>query len=215
MENKESSEQKPRRDTNGLRELLKFGVAAAAVYGVSWCVMSLEQHAIAALDGLTQEAQARERIEPKKSPGVRDYVAEISRANGVDPKLVESVIEQESNWRSDAMRFEPGVARDFNSRGVRDDEVTALSTSFGLMQVIYGFHGERCGLKSATELFDPRVNVRCGVAVLRTCFSRSNDVRRALVCYNGGSKCAEEQGCSKAEEYADEVLKRLANKMVG
>lgn len=203
MENKETLPKKKRTETNGFRELLKFGVAAAAVYGVSWCVMSLEQHAIAALDGLTEEAQARERVEPKKSPGVRDYVAEISRAHGVDPKLVESVIEQESNWRSDAMRFEPGVARDFNSRGVRDDEVTALATSFGLMQVLYGFHRERCGLKSATELFDPRTNIRCGIAVLKACFAKSNDVRRALVCYNG------------AETYADEVLKRLANKMVG
>ena len=202
-----TQEAMPKKPLKPLNELGKFVVACAFVYATSYSVMQLQREAELRLDGLTAEAQAREYVAPKPQPGVKDFVAEIARANGFEPKLIEAMIDQESRWRVDAMRFEPGKAAEFREAGARDDEVTALSTSFGLMQVIFGLHRESCGLKSPIELFEPRKNIACGVKWLKHCFNRRGDVRKALACYNGSG--------ANAEEYADEVLKRLANKMVG
>jgi soluble lytic murein transglycosylase-like protein len=51
-----------------------------------------------------------------------------------------------------------------------------------------------------TELCDPNVGIEYGCKKLRSCLANNAmDVRKALLCYNGGDDL----------EYPDEVLKRM------
>lgn len=184
-----------------MNEALKLASAAAVVYATSWAVMELERVALAWLDSLTPQAEAAEAPPPPKT--IAGVVRSVAKEYRIDPLLVEAVIEQESNWKLDAMRYEPRLAQKFAEAGYRSDVITPLATSFGLMQVVFGLHRERCGVESPVDLLDAETNVRCGVSYLRACFDKSKNVRAALVCYNGG------------EAYAQKVIERLAQKLVG
>lgn len=184
---------------SGWTELGKFTLATALVIGASYAVTGCINLARSHLNELTQEALAYEQAPVKRS--LRESIADIARAGGFDPALIEAIIDVESSWRLDAMRFEPHLAARFRDEGLRADEVTPHATSFGLMQIVYGLHRDRCKLRSHTDLLDAETNVRCGVAVLSACRKREGSVVDALICYNG------------SEAYAVRVLSVLAEKM--
>lgn len=133
-------------------------------------------------------------------------VKEVSRTYGMPHLLTLAIIRQESGatMRHDRMRFEPHLLSRFRRQAWENDiEHQAKATSFGLMQVVYGLHKERCHLKSYADLFNPEINIKCGITVFRDCFERQKSaekiarIKGALTCYNGG------------KTYADEVLGKL------
>src|ERR1700694_1253951 len=89
-------------------------------------------------------------------------VREVSARYNVDPALIRSVIETESNWNSKAI----------SSKG-----------ALGLMQLVPGT-ARQLGVNNA---FDPKQNLDGGVRYLHTLLERYNgDLDRALAAYNAG-----------------------------
>jgi len=70
----------------------------------------------------------------------------------------------------------------------------------GIAQIM-PFNAVRCGLKDASKLWDPTLNVRCGAQILREELDQHGDLHKALTVYNCGKvKCAEGQ------KYASKVI---------
>ena len=83
---------------------------------------------------------------------------------GVDPRLIISQIRQESGGNPDAV----------SSAG-----------AIGLMQIMPSTGASECGL-TREQLFNPELNVMCGVKYLRKLYDRLKDWRLALAAYNAG-----------------------------
>src|ERR1700677_138364 len=123
-------------------------------------------------------------------------------AHGLDPALVCEVVEQESAWDADAIRYEPAFrTRYVAPLGLPPTEEVARSISWGLMQVMgqvareHGFSG-----KFLSALCDPAAGLDIGCAVLAAKLaSASDNVTRALELWNGGANA----------DYAPQVLARM------
>ena len=99
-------------------------------------------------------------------PGLsRDKVIQLAKRHGrrfgIDPRLVQAVIEVESGYRVDAV----------SSAGAE-----------GLMQIMPATQKE-LGVRDS---FDPNDNIRAGVLYLKRMLDRFGDVSLALAAYNAG-----------------------------
>ena len=101
---------------------------------------------------------------------IEEMIREVSARYRVDPALVRSVIETESNWNSTAV----------SSRG-----------ALGLMQLVPGT-AQQLGVSNA---FDPKQNLDGGVRYLHTLLQRYNgDLDKALAAYNAGPGAVDRAG---------------------
>jgi Soluble lytic murein transglycosylase and related regulatory proteins (some contain LysM/invasin domains) len=83
---------------------------------------------------------------------------------GVDPRLIIAQIRQESGGNPNAI----------SSAG-----------AIGLMQIMPATGASECGL-TREQLFDPELNIRCGVKYLRKLYDQFRDWKLALAAYNAG-----------------------------
>lgn len=147
-------------------------------------------------------------------PWVR-YVEECARKRKLDADLVMAIIEQESGGAKPtqelAFRHEPGFWRRYLRANplYRDADPLRVSSSYGLMQIMYttavemGFTGE------PEELVSPRVNIDWGTAYFASCLRWANgNVEKALSAYNGGRGTAAGPGPWPNQGYVDKVLQR-------
>jgi len=84
--------------------------------------------------------------------------------HGIDPMLIVSVIAVES-------RFNPVAQSD--------------GGAMGLMQVIPRFHADKFDAMNQTSVFDPHLNIRVGVKILKEYIGRSGNELAGLQLYNG------------------------------
>jgi soluble lytic murein transglycosylase-like protein len=142
-----------------------------------------------------------------------DYRAHIERAAAVhqlDPDVIEALVLVESSGHADAFRYEPDFWRRYMQGKSQWEHAIPrrVSSSYGLMQIMYpvawelGFRGE------PEELFVPERNL--GYGCLK--FSRlmdwaKDDVEQALAAYNGGKRGNSVRPFRTAT-YAAKVLKR-------
>jgi soluble lytic murein transglycosylase-like protein len=103
-----------------------------------------------------------------------------------------ALIKVESSSNPNARRFEPHLVK-------RYKWPKSWGYSYGLTQVVYGFHYKRCGLKSPADLYDPKINIKCGARVLKDCQQKTDSLTAALGCYNG----------DKSGKYARKVMAHL------
>ncbi len=89
-----------------------------------------------------------------------------------------ALIKVESSGNPRAQRFEPHLVK-------RYGWPKSWGYSYGLTQVVYGFHHKRCGLKSPTELYDAKINIKCGARIFKDCQQKTDSLADALGCYNG------------------------------
>lgn len=141
---------------------------------------------------------------------VRAEIERVSAEVGLDPLLVEAVAMQESGLRPSAFRHEPGFYLRYLKKNpeYKGLDPMRVSSSYGLLQVMYptavdyGFTGD------PEELFLLPVNLHYGVKVLKDLLQRfKGDTTLALAAYNGGP------GNAHAKiplEYARKVLLRHA-----
>jgi soluble lytic murein transglycosylase-like protein len=126
---------------------------------------------------------------------------------GLDPAVVCAVVEQESNWNTWAMRYEPlffakYVAPLYTNNKVGATEAHARGFSWGLMQVM-GQTAREMGVNSLhlSTLCDPAVGLAVGCKVLRKKLEGvGGDLRKGLLAWNGGGN----------PDYADEVMGRMS-----
>jgi soluble lytic murein transglycosylase-like protein len=111
-------------------------------------------------------------------------IREVSARYNVDPALIRSVIETESNWNSKAI----------SSKG-----------ALGLMQLVPGT-ARQLGVNNA---FDPKQNLDGGVRYLHTLLERYNgDLDKALAAYNAGPGAVDRaRGVPRYRETRDYVQK--------
>lgn len=83
---------------------------------------------------------------------------------GVDPRLIISQIRQESGGNPEAI---------------------SRAGAIGLMQIMPETGRTECGL-TREQLFDPELNIKCGVSYLRKLYDKLGDWRLALAAYNAG-----------------------------
>lgn len=124
----------------------------------------------------------------------------------LDEALVCAIVEQESSWRPNAMRYEPAffaryVAPLFTRQQIGVTEAYARGFSWGLMQVMgqsareMGFEGQ-----FLAELCDPATGLDIGCKLFWTKLGRQGgDTTKALQSWNGGGN----------PNYATEVLARI------
>lgn len=155
------------------------------------------------------------RIHSWSQQDIRDLVERYSRKYGVHPLVTWAIIDKESAGYIERVRYESTWKNQYSSKWKRepwminDEEYNMLFSSYGLMQVSYGLHKEFCGLKSVIDLFDPEVNLNCGLKKISTCLSRNEETTepaRALF-----HKCFREYNGSgpRAEAYANDMISRL------
>ena len=101
----------------------------------------------------------------KRSPEITNLIAEASRRQGLDPWMVDAVIQAESAYATDA----------HSSKG-----------AIGLMQVLPAT-AKRYGVASAAELLSPATNIDIGTRILRDLsISMKGDISLILAAYNAG-----------------------------
>jgi soluble lytic murein transglycosylase-like protein len=153
----------------------------------------------------------------------RSEIVASAAAHGLDPDLVQAVVEQESSGRFYAYRYEPAFFMRYlaSKAEYKDRNPHEVSASYGLMQTMFstavehGYDGEPWGL------FAPTVSLEYGCRVLASNlkWARGHYVglakhevvittRAALAAYNGGKVGNQPNGPLRNREYADEVLMR-------
>lgn len=143
--------------------------------------------------GLTSIAKAEGIIitpseELDRSDGMT-YAEAHALEEGVLPTLVLCVIEQESNWNHLA---------------------ESSAGAIGMMQVMPA-NAPYCGTDKRS-LYKERINVRCGVKILKTNLETWNgDPVMALRAYNASQKCYK-GGCPTVEAYVKSVLSCVARR---
>lgn len=103
-----------------------------------------------------------------------------------------ALIKVESSGNPIARRFEPHLVK-------RYGWPKSWGYSYGLTQVVYGFHYKRCGLKSPADLYNAKINIKCGAQVLKDCQQKTDSLAKALGCYNG----------DRSGKYARKVMAHL------
>jgi soluble lytic murein transglycosylase-like protein len=145
----------------------------------------------------------------------REAIVVAANNYGLDPLLVEAVVQQESSGRADAFRHEPAFWARYCAMKAqyRTEDPRRIASSYGLMQVMYptaygvGFRGQ------PEELFGIETNLDIGCRVLKSLLVRtSGDLRAALASYNGGPAGAT---ATIPLRYADEVLARYRQLQAG
>lgn len=153
----------------------------------------------------------------------RQEIETAAAAHGLDPDLVAAVVEQESNGWTSAFRYEP----DFWDRYLAKNPSLAtrnpreVSSSYGLMQVMYTTAVEHGFPGQPWELFAPAVGLEYGCRMLARLLTWANGLytglesersavvtRAALAAYNGGKTGNAPTGPLRNREYADRVLAR-------
>jgi soluble lytic murein transglycosylase-like protein len=128
-----------------------------------------------------------------------------ARLYGLDGALVCAVIEQESQWDTYAIRFEPAFEKKYIHPALPEAPTTeevAKAMSFGLMQVMGEVARER-GFKGRflSSLCDPEIGMHIGCEYLKHILdNHAGDVAASLQRWNGGAN----------PNYAAEVMARMA-----
>jgi soluble lytic murein transglycosylase-like protein len=142
-----------------------------------------------------------------KSP-YRPVIREEAGKAGLDPLLVEAVVQQESSGRADAFRHEPEYYRRYLAGDPAwvEWEPRRCASSYGLMQIMYPTALQLGFRQDPEALFNIRENIALGCKLLASLMKRfSNDVEKALAAYNGGPAGIHRP---RPKAYAQEVLER-------
>lgn len=118
---------------------------------------------------------------------LQNYIIKQAHANGIQPQIIMSMIERES---------------DYDTACMGDN-----GQSYGLMQIMKKWHTERMGELGCTDLLDPYQNVTVGIDYLCELLSRyDGDMAKALTAYNRGHYSGTVTTYAKAVlEKADEI----------
>lgn len=115
------------------------------------------------------------------------FIIQICEEHHIDPAIVIAMIDEESEFDSDAIG-DSGAA-------------------FGLMQVQPKWHRERMDRLGVTDLLDPYQNVTVGIDYFAELLALNRGIEWALMCYNGGFPYANAKSANGVvSSYVKDVL---------
>lgn len=126
-------------------------------------------------------------------PNLVSLAKQLAAAEGLDPALVCAVVEQESNWQTWAIRYEPlfmskYVAPLYTNHKITATEAYSRGFSWGLMQVMGQVARELGYAAPLPQLCDPHVGLLWGCKHLKhKADSVDGDLTKTLLAWNGGS----------------------------
>lgn len=121
------------------------------------------------------------------SPELQDYIFEVCDRYSIDPAVIVTMIERESQ---------------FNESAVGDN-----GKSFGLMQIQKRWHGERMERLGVTDLLDSKQNILVGTDYLHELLGEMKGMTWALMAYNGGPSYANTMYKNgMVSDYAREII---------
>jgi len=130
----------------------------------------------------------RETSVAADNSGVRMFVEAAAKTYDVDPELIDSVIQAESNYNPYAI----------SSKGAQ-----------GLMQLMPAT-ARRFGVRN---IFDPKENVEGGVKYLKFLQNTFRDERLAIAAYNAGEGAVEKYGDVPPYKETVQYVARVRNKV--
>lgn len=142
----------------------------------------------------------------------RPLIAVCAKPHKLDPLIVEAVVLTESGGCADAFRYEPAFYRRYlqGKPEWADCIPRRVSSSYGLMQIMYpvakelGFTGE------PELLFVPSVNLAWGCLKLAKLLEwAGGEYVKAFAAYNGGQG-GNAQPPFRNQAYADKVLAQFS-----
>lgn len=126
---------------------------------------------------------------PAAALKIRSLIPQIAQENGLDPKLLEAVVEQESSF---------------------DPMSISKAGAMGLMQLM----PETALELGVTDPFNPEQNLRGGASYLKKMLNKYGNVDLALAAYNAGPGRVDRAGgipdLAETKEYVQKIKARLA-----
>ena len=120
---------------------------------------------------------------------LQDYIFEECEEKEIDPKIIISMIAQESNYKSDV---------------IGDN-----GNSLGLMQIQPKWHKERMERLACDDLLNPYQNIKVGIDIVYELKQENSDLYFVLMAYNGGRNYAYKRiDSGNISDYALEVIER-------
>jgi soluble lytic murein transglycosylase-like protein len=117
-----------------------------------------------------------------------DMTKKMALKHQVDISLIFAMIKQESNWKSD---------------------VVSHAGAIGLMQIMPSTGHSFCGLEEE-QLYNPLLNLDCGIRYLKKQLDRFGSMKLALCAYNAGpGRVAKLNRCPRFRETTNYVNKIL------
>ena len=132
----------------------------------------------------------------------------------LNPSLVAAIVDTESDWNPNAVRYEPGIKYKYiqDPRKHRPRTCSVATEyrlqmfSFGLMQVL-GFNIRAMGYGGwLTEYVDPEKGLDVGCNHLAGLLKRWPKTEDAVSAYNQGSPRKDDAGLYQNQEYVDRVM---------
>lgn len=130
---------------------------------------------------------------------IQEIAKKTAKSEGVPWAVMETIILKESSpaWNQFSFRFEPHKRKELGDAG---------ACSYGITQVLYGYHKKTCGLENPLQLYNPEIAVKCGAMVLKSCYRKAKGgykqrVRDMFKCYNGSG--------ADADRYANDAMSKL------
>lgn len=119
-------------------------------------------------------------------PDYVKYAEEAGKEFGIQPELIESIIEHESSGKANA------------SNG----------NCKGLMQVYESVHRDRMRRFGVSNLCDPKGNIRVACSILVELFEKNDDCAWVMMSYNGSSDAKRRAENFDFTKYARSVMDR-------
>lgn len=119
----------------------------------------------------------------------RKDIEVVASLRQIDPDLVEAIVLVESSGQADAFRHEPGFWKKYLADNPRyaGKNPRRVSSSYGLMQIMYPTAVDLGFRHDPEMLFLPGVNLDYGTKYLKSLLTWADgNVERAVRAYNGG-----------------------------
>lgn len=117
-----------------------------------------------------------------------------SRVAGRPVEPSRALLESEVDRAADAYGLKRSILRALvRVESAYNPKAVSHAGARGVAQIMPA-NARRCGLRDASNLWDPTYNLRCGAQILREELDQHGDLHKALTVYNCGKvKCAEGQ----------------------
>lgn len=197
-------------------------------YGIwtaqNWLNQKKEHYRLALVEYLDGKQQPTEEIQSAdagvRSTKLTNAVNKAAAKYRVNPIILWAVIEQETSFGHNRLRFEQSWKDQYSKTipkdgWMNDIEYNMYFTSIGYMQVSYGLWRKTCDIRYWDELIDTDRNIDCGAKILSDCINKTDRnsvennagiLRSCFRQYNGSGK--------QAEVYADNIMRKLQNYMI-